>query len=264
MINRHEKPEEVTHPDVERGCRGPAKDATIFVAKWFEKLYSDAGERLLRPIEIQLNSVQNQLVRIQTCQQEEFKFTQGAAKDSCADLRRIGAAQQQLASSVCNIDKQLQSLIVQNELLENISKENRILTQDHYQQCIIEPMVRSLFPIFDEVEEAKQRFQEAGKMNGTAVYEVLDAILIHLLQLLSTYQVTQIKHNPNVKFDPKLMRPVKIISTEDRLLNSYVAGSLRTGFRWRQDKVLRPESVAVYRYEPSFSINLNKSERDLS
>jgi len=257
MFDRREEPGNAAVTAVQK-----ARDVVISLDNCFQKLFSEATGGILQAIETRLALVQTQLAKMQTCAQGAIEQqVESAAADVSAELRCIKTAQLQLASSVCGIEKQLQSLIMQNTLLENASKESGLLTEEHYQQCIVQPMVRSLFPAFDEVEEAKRRSFEAGPMNSTAVCDVFDAILIHLRQFLSTYQVESIRHSPDTKFDPKLMRPVKIIATGDKTLNGCIAASLRTGFRWREENLLRPESVAVYRYEFSFNHNLNDHER---
>jgi molecular chaperone GrpE (heat shock protein) len=44
------------------------------------------------------------------------------------------------------------------------------------------------------------------------------------------------------------MKPVSRVSTTDKRLDGLVAKSLQIGFRWNQQRLLRPESVSIYKY----------------
>jgi molecular chaperone GrpE (heat shock protein) len=44
------------------------------------------------------------------------------------------------------------------------------------------------------------------------------------------------------------MKPVSRVSTTDKRQDGLVARSLQIGFRWNQQRLLRPESVSIYKY----------------
>lgn len=181
-----------------------------------------------------------------------------------SELREFATKLQQVIYSQQATEKQLEALISQNRLLENASKESHLLSQDRYQQCIVEPMARSLFAVFDDIENAKRRCRETEHMDCPPVCDILDAIFIHLRQFLSVYQIEPVKHRPKSKFDPKVMRPVKIVVTENKDLDNRIAKSLQMGFRWQEDRLLRPESVTVFKYEDPLNNNFNEKERSRS
>jgi len=156
------------------------------------------------------------------------------------------------------IEKQLDQLIAGNKLLENASQENRILSEEHYQDHIVEPMVRSLFPVIDLINDAKNRNMDSGKDENTGANGLTEAIFIQLQQFLSAYQIEPIQHQPGAKFDPRQMRPLKTVSTQDKRLADRVARSLQAGFRCGRERLLRPESIALYKYCQPKSINQTK------
>lgn len=181
-----------------------------------------------------------------------------------SELREFATKLQQVIYSQQATEKQLEALISQNRLLENASKESHLLSQDHYQQYIIEPMARSLFAVFDDIENAKRRCRETEHMDSPPVCDVLDAVFIYIRQFLSVYQIEPVKHRPNSKFDPKVMRPVKIVVTENKDLDNRIAKSLQMGFRWQEDRLLRPESVTVFKYEEPLNNDFDEKERSRS
>jgi molecular chaperone GrpE (heat shock protein) len=261
MFERHEGPTDSRNIGAEKRCEDSARSAAISLANGFQKLLEEADEDIVRQVDAKLASLQSQLAEILACQQATSGHVQARLADFSTELRQAATKQQQLAYSLQTIEKQLEALILQNRLLENASKENRLLTQDHYQQCIVEPMARSLFAVFDDIEGARRRCGETEQIDSSAVCGTLDGIYIHLRQFLSIYQIEPIRHSPNSRFDPKVMRPIKVIATENKDLNNCVAVSLQAGFRWREDRLLRPESVAVYRYEKPLNNNFDKEER---
>ena len=69
-----------------------------------------------------------------------------------------------------------------------------------------------------------------------------------------------IKHKINDKFDPKQMRPIEWAITEDSRQDGLVAESMQAGFCQKNERMLRLETVSLFKYrhfeiEP---INLNQ------
>ena len=138
-----------------------------------------------------------------------------------------------------------------NSLLENAGKINHLLSQQHYDDHIIQPIVRSVFPLFDIIEDARKCYDNS---------RIFDALLCQLRQFLAVYNVKVIKHSINDKFDPKLMKPIKWLPTADQLQDGLVAESMQIGFCLNSERILRLETVALFKCQPSEinSINLNQ------
>ena len=158
-------------------------------------------------------------------------------------ISQVERKQQQSLHHFESIRQLLENTVSANNLLENAGKANQLLGQEHYNQHIIEPIVRSLFPVIDIIEDAYKSWKD-----NHCQAELIEAIRIQLEQFLQNYGIEVIRHRPNTQFNRQLMKPVSRVSTTDKRLDGLVAGSLQIGFRWNQQRLLRPESVSIYKY----------------
>ncbi len=71
-----------------------------------------------------------------------------------------------------------------------------------------------------------------------------------LRDLLERHDVFAYRSNPGDMFDAKRQRVLKTVPTGDQSLNRIIQESIRWGFE-REGKVIRPEQVAVYSYDPA-------------
>ena len=164
------------------------------------------------------------------------------------ELHKVQIKQQQFAYNFEAIKQSLEKLSANNTLLENASRANQHLTNDHYSQHIIEPMACSLFATIDLIEDAQSSSPQQPNN------ELGDAIKTQLLQFLAGYGIEVIRHKEGCEFDRKLMNPVNTVSTQDKNLDGRIAKSLLSGFRWKDQKLLRAESVSLYKFE---NVNVN-------
>jgi len=118
-------------------------------------------------------------------------------------------------------------------------------------------MVRSLFAVIDLVEDVRKPRKDNNCQTGQDQVELIEAISVQLEQFLQNYGIEVIRHQPNTQFNRQLMKPVSKISTSEKGLDSLVAKSLQIGFRWNQQRLLRPESVSIYKYVQA---NINSIE----
>ncbi len=158
----------------------------------------------------------------------------------------IAKNQQQNQIQFTNLSQQLKNLESLQTLLETINETNRKLSDQFYDEQIIQPMTRSLFPLLDftvKVEESLKenapRYQLALQYN-TAIQTQLDQFLIN-------FGIERFHHEAEEPFDPKIMKPLKSIGTNDKHLNDLVAESLLCGFK-KQERVLRLETVSLFKY----------------
>ena len=160
---------------------------------------------------------------------------------------QIERGQQQLDRHLASIKQALENLGSAHELLENAGKTNQMLGQEHYEQRIIEPMVRSLFPVFDLMADSGRHHRDLHP----TVTGLLDAISTQLQQFIAQYDIEIIDHTAGESFDPKLMQPVEWKTTSEKQLDGIVAQSLQIGFRAGQTRILRMETVSLFKYQPS-------------
>ncbi len=163
-------------------------------------------------------------------------------------ISQVERKQQQFLHHFESIRQLLENTVSTNNLLENAGKANQLLGQEHYNQHIIEPIVRSLFPVIDIIEDAYKSWKDGQGQANQPQIELLEAIKVQLEQFLQNYGVEVIRHRPNTQFNRQLMKPVSRVSTTDKRLDGLVAKSLQIGFSWNQQRLLRPESVSIYKY----------------
>ena len=172
-------------------------------------------------------------------------------------IAQIEVRQKKSAFHLDSIEKTLNNLSSHSKLLENASQTNLLLGKQHYEDHIIQPMARSLFAVIDLIEDAhKSRKNNHGQSDQDQA-ELIEATRIQLEQFLQNYGVEVIRHRPNTQFNRQLMKPVSRVSTSDKKLDGLVARSLQFGFRWNQQRLLRPESVSIYKYVQA---NINSIE----
>ena len=82
----------------------------------------------------------------------------------------------------------------------------------------------------------------------TAEDSAFKATLSMLQDFFSTYSIEPYGSLPGSKFEPSLMKAVKLIPACQETLHNRVQACLQVGFR-RGRRVLRPSSVALWRYE---------------
>ena len=162
-------------------------------------------------------------------------------------ISQVETKQQQSLYGLESVKQQLDDLTSTNKLLENAGKANQLLGQEHYAQHIVEPMVRSLFPVFDIIADSRNHHGHCG-CNATGL---MDSIYSQLLQFLANYGVEIFEHTTADSYDREIMKPIKWETTSQEHLENSIAQSLQAGFRLGQTRILRMETVSLYKHQPS-------------
>ena len=165
---------------------------------------------------------------------------------------QIETNQQKFMYHFDSVRQNMEKLAATGKLLENAGKVNDALSIQHYQECIIEPMVRSLFVVIDLIEDVQGSSEAAEGQN-----EILNAVKTQLLQFLANYGIEIVRHDQGSPFDPQLMKPLSKVPAQDRKLEGCISQSLQSGFMWNKQRLLRPESVSLYKFE---NVNINLIE----
>lgn len=174
-----------------------------------------------------------------------------------SQVNQTETKQQQSLYDLESVKQQLDKLASVNKLLENASETNQLLSQEHYNQHIVEPMVRSLFSIFDLITDSHEHHSDLNGKEMGLMYSVYS----QLQQFLSNYGVEIIKHATGDSFDPKTMSPIKWETTSEKHIEKSVARSLQVGFKSGQNRVLRMETVSLFKYQPSETNSVTLNER---
>jgi len=172
-------------------------------------------------------------------------------------IEEISRKQQESLNSLESIKQVVENTVSSNELLEKAGQTNLLLGKEHYENHIIEPMLRSLFPVVDIIEDSRNH-NNLCHCNST---KVLNSIYSQVLQFLSNYGIEIFSHSSGDKFDPRSMKPIKWEYSSDASLNKTVAKSLQPGFRFEQTRILRMETVSLFKHQQSETENNNFNER---
>jgi len=165
--------------------------------------------------------------------------------------------QQQSINHLESIRQLLENAVSANNLLEKAGEANLLLGKQHYHEHIIEPMLRSLFPIFDIIADSRKQHVDCS----CNAMSLMDSIYSQLQQFVANYDVEIFEHSQGDNFDPKTMTPIKWEITPEKHLENLIAQSLQAGFRLGQARILRRETVSLYQYQPSKTNSVTLIER---
>lgn len=155
--------------------------------------------------------------------------------------------QQQSINHLESIRPLLENTVSANNLLDKAGEMNHLLGKQHYEEHIIEPMLRSLFPVFDLIADSRKHQGHSG-CNAAGL---MDSIYSQLQQFCANYDIETFEHSKGDSYDPKIMKPIDRENTSDKHLGNTIAQSLQIGFRSGPTRILRMETVSLFKYEPS-------------
>jgi molecular chaperone GrpE (heat shock protein) len=144
------------------------------------------------------------------------------------------------------VGEQINNLTGSNELLENAIELNQKLSAEFYNEQVVLPLARSLFPVIDLIHEA-QATLDTNEPRYRRALQYLIGLHTQIAQFLSSYGIDLFRHDTEEKFNPKLMQPIKKEPTGDQNLTGCIAASLQCGFR-KDERILRLEKVSLYKH----------------
>jgi molecular chaperone GrpE (heat shock protein) len=154
----------------------------------------------------------------------------------------------QCVQSVQDVARCVEQLYQRQECLENAGRQQAMLTEQHYENHVIEPLARQLFPIVDLTERALS----VGAGGQCSCHDVLEATRSQTLELLAYYSIAPFLATLGCPLDAKIMYPAEMRPTADPSADRTIAANIRCGFR-RGQRILRPLHVAIYRLEISLT-----------
>ncbi|HEW78983.1 MAG TPA: nucleotide exchange factor GrpE [Phycisphaerales bacterium] len=197
-------------------------DAALQLAQAFQELMEECAPDFPKEVSEQIVRLSNQISQIENKQQQSlYNFE---------SIRQL-----------------LENTVSANSLLEKAGETNLLLGKQHYEEHIIEPMLRSLFPVFDIIADSRKHH---GYCSCNAM-SLMDSIYSQLLQFLANYGVEIFEHTTADSYDREIMKPIKWETTSQEHLENSIAQSLQAGFRLGQTRILRMETVSLYKHQPS-------------
>jgi hypothetical protein len=200
----------------------PRNRAFQQIAEALRQLTEGAGCDCAQQVSEQMLQMQHQLQQIETRQQQCLYQLEAVAQQS----------------------KQLGSI---HEVVDKVTKTNHLLTTEHVDEHVLKPMLQFGFSIYDLLEDARQH----RTILNQSAQKLIDALRSQLQQWLDNNAIQTLCSAINTPFESKTMKPLVRSPIADRQLDGLVAESLQAGFQCEEGKVLRPEAVSLYTYEPS-------------
>ena len=160
-------------------------------------------------------------------------------------LPDVEAQDKKVGYELEGIKQQVEGFAANGELLDNAIQTNRLLGPQFYDERIIQPMVRGLFPIADMIRDGERKM-EVMHPKAKRWRNYLAALRVQLEQFCGGYGIESFEHAPDSPFNPKIMRPLQTTPTNEGKLDGLVAKSLQCGFR-TQEHILRLETVNLYK-----------------
>jgi molecular chaperone GrpE (heat shock protein) len=159
----------------------------------------------------------------------------------------------QIRATLSALQSRMEALHQQQDCLEEASRLQRLLSEEHYKAHIVDPLATHLLPLVDLGDDV---LAHAYDGSDQPLAEVLRVVKSQVLEALAGYGIEPIAYPPGSTFDPLVMEPHKTLWTSDPERDMTIAESLRLGFR-RGKKVLRHQLVAVYRFDRCTHNNRN-------
>ncbi len=152
------------------------------------------------------------------------------------EIAKVGA---ETNKAVADCAGRVQILAAKSKALEHASGELGRLGENFYERHVLEPMVRSIFPLFDLLEEAN-----TGEEGGA----LATALGSETVEFLAQYGIEPYRHKEGDAFDGQTMQPIKIVEAEEKEQDYKIKQSCKSGFKWGE-RVLRAEPVILYRFK---------------
>jgi molecular chaperone GrpE (heat shock protein) len=129
-------------------------------------------------------------------------------------------------------------------VLRDMLASHQALSEEHYRRHVLDPIVRVFAPLVDMTYAVR-----------TEETELVEGIRLQLLEVLAHFDIAPICPRTGSAFERESMKPDSSVRTSIRAEDETVASVTKIGFR-RASRVLRPATVTVRRFDPTFSAHL--------
>jgi molecular chaperone GrpE (heat shock protein) len=130
----------------------------------------------------------------------------------------------------------------QAEFADRLHEENRTLREGELRNAQL-PLVRELLRLHDDIS----RLLDVATPEATPDLEI---VRDGLLDALSHHGIEAIDPAPGTVFDPRQHSAAGTVATEDPARDRTVAETVRSGFRWADEKPIRAVEVRVHKHAP--------------
>ena len=99
-----------------------------------------------------------------------------------------------------------------------------------------------LILLFDRLENRVSELEPQS-----TEYQFADSLRLEILEILARRDITTIDNDGSL-FDPSTQKAIATNEAHDESLHNRVAKVIRRGFKFRQDRIIRPDEVIVFVY----------------
>lgn len=114
---------------------------------------------------------------------------------------------------------------------------------------IMRPLVQDLLTLYDDIGQIIDRQPTELNVDASALLDQLEGIRTDIEEMLARHGY-ELFEAPDEEHDSNSQRVQKVIETDVASQHLMIARRVRKGVRYG-DKIIRPESVDIYRYAPS-------------
>ena len=147
----------------------------------------------------------------------------------------------EIAASLSGFVKGQSTLLERQETLDNASRQQTMLAEEHYKAHVLDPAGRQVFPSIDLLNSAL-----CGEVPSAELLGLVGGVKAQLLEFLASLGIEAVEVKEGVKFDPKIMRPISNEVTHDRRKGGKICKCFKTGFK-RGERFLRQAFVSIYK-----------------
>lgn len=156
-------------------------------------------------------------------------------------LQKMNGSVEQLirqAGDINRISKERERII------DRLHEENQQLRSGQIEQ-IIEPLIRDLVRLFDDLQHTIRTRVDAGDAEGLKDIEFFRETVS---DILFRYGIDRYEEPQDLLFDPTVHRPLAAVPTNDPEQHRKIARVVRSGFR-TEKRIVRMLEVDVFRYD---------------
>lgn len=162
-------------------------------------------------------------------------------------LEALRAEMGEMKADSASLLNEMENLRNQSKALESASQEMARLGEKFYSDRLIQPLVKSMLPTIDLLEDTQSRYAQDSSEPAVEFSEILAAIRTMLEELLTAYGVEAFRHVRGTPFDRRFMKAIGYTNAPDNRLHLKLAESRRSGFR-QGNLIVRPELVVLYQH----------------
>ena len=142
------------------------------------------------------------------------------------------------------LEEKIDTLIAKDACLEAASEQLKVLSEQHYDRCVMEPLVGQLAVVLDWAEQAHERWLLSETIPQAEGMEWLGGMVAQVFELLRIYGAEPIAAPPGTPFDPKTMIVADRTCGGEAGRQFVVESTVQIGFR-RGNRIFRHQKVRV-------------------